>query len=283
MTLAQLIRLNRQKLGISQLELAEKLGVSQAAIGQWEREVTAPRSKNFPELARIFGIEVEQIVAASEELEIYQQAKAESDARKSALDERQRMRRPGLGARGHQWVGIGDTRSEVERAFISRNSEEAKRFEDTLFKLLPKMGVLGAHHVRFGGEEEKVWVADYVSSNSIIEIKHPLRHSALQTMILQSFWTLTVLQAVTGGGQNLITIIRLPSFEEGDDEGAAALQKMRETVQRYSPEAAVAGYHLLMVETAEEAAKAIVKIEQENLFEEDEYILRMLEGEKLED
>ncbi|USX25805.1 helix-turn-helix domain-containing protein [Oxalobacteraceae bacterium OTU3CINTB1] len=278
MTLAQLIRLNRQKLGISQLELAEKLGVSQAAIGQWEREVTAPRSKNFPELAKIFGIDVEQIVAASEELEIYQQAKAESDARKAAVEGR-----PSMGGIGHRWAGSNNTRSDVERAYFTRNSEEAKRFEDTLFKLLPMMGALGAHHVRFGGEEEKAWVADYVSTNSIIEIKHPLRHSALQTMILQSLWTLTVLRAVTHDQQNFIAIIRLPSVDEWDDEGLAMLKKMRETVQRYASDASVVGYHLLIVETAEEAAKAIVKIEQENLFEDEESLRQFLGGRDTQD
>lgn len=43
----------RKKINISQSELAERLGVTQGAISQWEKGVTSPVTDKLPELAKI--------------------------------------------------------------------------------------------------------------------------------------------------------------------------------------------------------------------------------------
>ena len=43
----------RKKINISQSELAERLGVTQGAISQWEKGVTSPVADKLPELAKI--------------------------------------------------------------------------------------------------------------------------------------------------------------------------------------------------------------------------------------
>lgn len=141
------------------------------------------------------------------------------------------------------------------------------------------MGSSGARHVRFGEANSGAWVADYVSEKSIVEIKHPPALGLLKTKILEALWALIVLRDVTSEGQNFIAIIRLPSPGAGDDDHARLIQKMKAVVDRYSFDASLVGLKLLAVETAEEAAKAIVEIEQDNSFEDAEYIAKLLAGE----
>lgn len=50
---------SREVAGLSQAELAARIGVSQSAIGQWERSVTAPRSRNVNALAVALAVDAE--------------------------------------------------------------------------------------------------------------------------------------------------------------------------------------------------------------------------------
>ena len=45
----------RKKRGISALEAAEKLGVTDAAIYQWECGIFLPTAKRLPEIAKLYG------------------------------------------------------------------------------------------------------------------------------------------------------------------------------------------------------------------------------------
>lgn len=263
MTLAQLIRNNRMKLGISQSGLAERLGVSQAAIGQWEREVTAPRSKYFPELAKIFDIDVALIVAAADEMEAYQKGRADSEARRVSRGEAPR-------AGGSSRLKIGREHPTFGHGYgygpapTGHHADECRRFDEELVQLLSMMGSPGALNVRIG-----VSVADYASQKSIVEIKHLIGPGMIKTLILQSLWALTILRAMTDGDENFITIIRLPAVREGDEDQAKGIQRMKAMVSKYSFEASLVGMHVIAVDSAEEAAKSIIKIEQENAFEYD--------------
>ena len=51
MTVGERIILKREELGLSQRELAEKIGVNQATLSKWESDRMAPRSKNLQALA----------------------------------------------------------------------------------------------------------------------------------------------------------------------------------------------------------------------------------------
>ncbi|MPN63422.1 hypothetical protein SDC9_211181 [bioreactor metagenome] len=56
----------REKAGLIQSELAEKLGVSQSTIAMWETGESKPRADKLPELARILGCTIDDLFKKDE-------------------------------------------------------------------------------------------------------------------------------------------------------------------------------------------------------------------------
>ncbi len=54
--LAEAVRQARQRAGLSQAELAERLGLRQSSVSQWERGVTKPKTVHLLALADALGI-----------------------------------------------------------------------------------------------------------------------------------------------------------------------------------------------------------------------------------
>lgn len=52
----------RKKQGLSQEELAEKLGVSRQAVSKWERSEASPDTDNLIALAKIYGLSLDELV-----------------------------------------------------------------------------------------------------------------------------------------------------------------------------------------------------------------------------
>lgn len=52
----------RKEKGITQMELADKLGISFQAVSNWERGNTMPDISKLPELAEIFGVTIEELL-----------------------------------------------------------------------------------------------------------------------------------------------------------------------------------------------------------------------------
>jgi len=52
----------REQLGLSQMQLAQKLGVSQKVITYWERNEVALRSEQLTAIAEALGISVEELL-----------------------------------------------------------------------------------------------------------------------------------------------------------------------------------------------------------------------------
>lgn len=55
------IRQLRMEKGYSQAALADKIGVSQQAVTQWETGDAMPRADKLPELARLLGCKVDDL------------------------------------------------------------------------------------------------------------------------------------------------------------------------------------------------------------------------------
>ncbi|MBQ7594754.1 MAG: helix-turn-helix domain-containing protein [Synergistaceae bacterium] len=66
MALASNIRIQRKRAGLTQIELAEKLGVSIATLRRWEAGETAPTGTRIIELANLLGISPDDIIAGEE-------------------------------------------------------------------------------------------------------------------------------------------------------------------------------------------------------------------------
>ena len=63
------IRQLREVRSWTQLELAYRLGVTPVTIYNWERGRTEPRVSQFRQLARLFGVSMDDIALEGEDLE----------------------------------------------------------------------------------------------------------------------------------------------------------------------------------------------------------------------
>lgn len=52
----------RKEKGMTQLELAEKMGVTDKAVSKWERDLSFPDVSSIPRLAELFDISVDQLM-----------------------------------------------------------------------------------------------------------------------------------------------------------------------------------------------------------------------------
>lgn len=57
----------RKKRGISAFEAAEKLGVTDAAIYQWECGISLPTAKRLPEIAKLYGCTIDELLEKDKE------------------------------------------------------------------------------------------------------------------------------------------------------------------------------------------------------------------------
>ena len=53
----------RVKAGLSVTKVMEALGVSDAAIYMWENGVTSPNTKRLPEIAKLYGCTVDELLS----------------------------------------------------------------------------------------------------------------------------------------------------------------------------------------------------------------------------
>ena len=61
-SMGMMIAAKRRELGMTQLELAEKMGVTDKAVSKWERELSYPDVNSLPKLAEIFGMSVDELM-----------------------------------------------------------------------------------------------------------------------------------------------------------------------------------------------------------------------------
>ena len=63
MNIADRIQCLRKNKGLSQEELADKVGVSRQAVSKWESGISNPSTSNLIALAKLFGTSVEALLA----------------------------------------------------------------------------------------------------------------------------------------------------------------------------------------------------------------------------
>ena len=61
-TLGAKIAALRKECGMTQLELAEKMGVTDKAVSKWERDLSCPDVNTIPKLAELFGVSVDELM-----------------------------------------------------------------------------------------------------------------------------------------------------------------------------------------------------------------------------
>lgn len=61
-TFGRMVAALRKERGMTQLELAEKMGVTDKAVSKWERDLSFPDVSSIPKLAEIFGMSVDELM-----------------------------------------------------------------------------------------------------------------------------------------------------------------------------------------------------------------------------
>ena len=61
-SLGMMISSLRKENGMTQLELAEKMGVTDKAVSKWERDLSCPDVNSIPKLAEVFEISVDELM-----------------------------------------------------------------------------------------------------------------------------------------------------------------------------------------------------------------------------
>ncbi len=83
MSLASNIRLYRKKAGLTQIRLAEDMGVSIATLRRWEAGETAPTGTRIKELAERLGTAPEDIVMSENVNNVNNEQKTDSGSRRN--------------------------------------------------------------------------------------------------------------------------------------------------------------------------------------------------------
>ena len=60
-TLGMLISQKRKEKGMTQLELAQKMGVTDKAVSKWERDLSCPDINSLPVLAETLGVSISEL------------------------------------------------------------------------------------------------------------------------------------------------------------------------------------------------------------------------------
>lgn len=61
-TFGAMVATLRKEQGMTQLNLAEKMGVTDKAVSKWERDLSFPDVNSIPKLAEIFNITVDELM-----------------------------------------------------------------------------------------------------------------------------------------------------------------------------------------------------------------------------
>lgn len=61
-TFGEMIAALRKEKGMTQLELADKIGVTDKAVSKWERDLSFPDVGTIPKLAEIFNVSVNELM-----------------------------------------------------------------------------------------------------------------------------------------------------------------------------------------------------------------------------
>ncbi|MPM15862.1 hypothetical protein SDC9_62236 [bioreactor metagenome] len=78
-TLGSMITSLRKENGMTQLELAEKMSVTDKAVSKWERDLSCPDVNSLPKLAEIFGISVDELMQIKSAAQLDDNKKSISD------------------------------------------------------------------------------------------------------------------------------------------------------------------------------------------------------------
>jgi transcriptional regulator with XRE-family HTH domain len=252
--LGSLIRVYRIRKGLSQADLAAKIGVSQGAIGQWERGEFRPRGKHINGLQEILGLTAEAIEReAARDDGTGQIASGAPD--EAVGSEESESKIPHLGEDPRKWAMAEES---LERLRAAEHHTKSGEFEIALFSLLSHIDGDIRSHVSIAGPASRHWIVDCITHRSVVEVKHPRSYVHIESLIAQTCWRLAVLRALMGDEKKYVAVIRRPPLEPLPEH---ALPFYEKKLAALAIEADLVGISLVVADTPEQVAKAIEDLE----------------------
>lgn len=238
-SLGSLIRAYRIRKGLSQAELAQRISVSQGAIGQWERGEFKPRGRHLNSLSEALDMPADFL----------QMGGADNEAPEGGE----------LGAGRERMASDGDQIPPVamDPATLMRSAEHQGMnadFERKTLLLMSQFAPDVRRHVAIDGPTAKHWIVDYLTHRSVIELKHPRSYAAVESIAVQTLWRLAVLKVIMGEERNYVALIRRPPGSHPDADARAHFEHRMDML---GMEAYLAGIAFYLVDTPEQAAKAV--------------------------
>ena len=127
MTTGEKIYECRKRMGLTQEELAERLGVTRQAVSRWEQDITFPETKQIVELCKLFGISSDELLFGESSSTVYEEFGGNSQASYSGDPQASYAGPSGQGApvpdpndgKGKTW-GVIDHGSAFRFEYISK-------------------------------------------------------------------------------------------------------------------------------------------------------------------
>lgn len=89
-SLGKRIMVNRKSLGMTQEQLAERIGVSAQAVSKWENDQSCPDISALPSLADIFGITLDELLGRTQETPVHTGEVVQADVIREDSEDKKR-------------------------------------------------------------------------------------------------------------------------------------------------------------------------------------------------
>ena len=70
LNIADRIRYLREKGGLTQTDLAKRLGISRSAVNSWEMSLSSPSVANIVEMTKIFNVSADYVLSCSDKITV---------------------------------------------------------------------------------------------------------------------------------------------------------------------------------------------------------------------
>ena len=140
----RLVKLRKEK-GLSQEELADKLGLSRQAVSKWERAEASPDTDNLICLAKLYGVSLDELLTSDDDIEtiVNEQVKKDETEKetKEDKDEDSTIEFEGNDEKGHtKRIVINDGKDKVVINIDKKIAKHIDKWKNN--KLLKIAGII---------------------------------------------------------------------------------------------------------------------------------------------
>lgn len=106
MKMGELIRSSRKEKGLTQKDVADKLGITDRAVSKWERGICAPDIAYIEELAEMLGLTIAELIAG-QRMEQPPAQEVESAIKETITYSQNEMQSKRKAASKRTWIAVG--------------------------------------------------------------------------------------------------------------------------------------------------------------------------------